>query len=213
MKHFSQYLATAGFVAIAVQSSVALGQSLADAVAVPPVPGEIKVPDGNVAYLKGQATGTQNYICLPAPPPAPNGVAWKLFGPQANLYLKFKLFNIEIVQQITTHFLSPNPEEAGLARATWQSSLDTSAVWAKMIKSSTDSSFVAAGAIPWFLLENVGDQRGPTGGAMLTPTTYIHRVNTSGGAPPATGCGAAANIGATALVPYTADYYFYKSGR
>jgi len=71
-----------------------------------------------------------------------------LFGPQATL------FN-EHGQQVITHFLSPNPDEAGTARATWQHSRDTSAVWARAIASSSDPAFVAPGAIPWLLLELV----------------------------------------------------------
>ena len=41
------------------------------------------------------------------------------------------------------------------------------------------------------------------------PTTYIHRVNTSGGVAPATGCSKLRDLGKKAFVPYTADYYFY----
>src|SRR5262245_3228439 len=124
MIRFLKCFSAAGFFAMAIQSSVVMGQSLTDAVTVPPVPADIKVPAGYVAFMKGQAVGTQNYICLPAPAPAPNGVAWKLFGPQATLFFKTKLFNIEIVQQIMTHYLSENPEEAKTNRPTWQSSLD-----------------------------------------------------------------------------------------
>jgi Protein of unknown function (DUF3455) len=48
---------------------------------------------------------------------------------------------------------------------------------------------------------------GPDGGARLTATTYIQRVNTHGGVAPAGKCTA----GQTASVPYTADYYFYRA--
>src|SRR5262249_36506504 len=119
----------------------------------------------------------------------------------------------EIRQQIATHFLSPNPSESGLPRATWQSSFDTSKVWARAIASSTDPSFVAPGAIPWLLLTVVGTGRGPTDGAFLTQTTFIQRLNTSGGIAPSTGCSQSTNVGATALVPYTADYVFYRASR
>jgi hypothetical protein len=54
-----------------------------------------------------------------------------------------------------------------------------------------------------------GRQRGPMGGSSLSQTTFIQRVNTTGGAAPTTECAA----GNTAFVPYTADYYFYKSTR
>ena len=50
---------------------------------------------------------------------------------------------------------------------------------------------------------------GPASGT-FAPTTYIQRVNTTGGLAPATGCDAE-HIGAQAAIPYTADYYFYKA--
>ena len=108
-----------------------------------------------------------------------------------------------------THFLSANPAENGTPRATWQSSSDTSAIWAAAIASSTDPNYVEAGAIPWLLLQVKGAQPG-SGGSSLGGTLYIQRVNTSGGAVPATGCKSAQDVGKKALVPYTTDYVFYK---
>jgi hypothetical protein len=197
MTHSLRLLLTAGSIAIAAASAQ---------VTPPTVPSTIQVPDGNVAYLKGHAVGTQNYTCLMS-----NGAyIWK-GAPQATLFLTIKVFNTDVQQQIATHFLSPNPAENGTARPTWQSSFDTSAVWGNMIKSSTDPAYVADGAIPWFLLEVVGRQAGPAGGDSMMGTTFIHRVNTSGGMAPALPCGATENSGVTKFVPYTADYYFYKA--
>lgn len=168
---------------------------------VPDIPAELTVEDGNVAYLQTHAVGTQNYICLP------NGtaVAWKLFGPQATLYPPM------MPLQVATHFLSANPEEFGLPRPTWQHSFDGSTVWARAIQPSTDSNYVEAGAIPWLLLVKVGTADGPTGGAQLSQTTFIHRVNTHGGAAPSIGCTSAAQIGSVVLVPYSTDYVFYRA--
>src|SRR5262245_26439139 len=199
-----RYFLTASLVAM-----TSVQAAYAQFLTVPPVPTAIQVQAGNIPFLKGHAVGTQNYVCLPAA----SGFSWTFFGPQATLFLTLQFFNSEIQQQITTHFLSPNPDESGTPRATWQSSIDTSAVWARAIASSTDSNFVALGAIPWLLLQVVGSEPGPTGGAFLTQTTFIHRLNTSGGAAPLSGCGESENVGATALVPYTADYFFYKAGR
>ena len=194
---------TAVFVmAFTVVLSLAVQQrALAQRVSVPFVPANIEVPLGNRAYLAGHAVGTQAYICLAAGP----GFAWTFFGPQATL------FNDEL-GQVITHFLSPNPDENGTLRATWQHSRDTSAVWAGAIATSTDPAFVAPGAIPWLLLQIVGAQDGPAGGDRLTSSTYIHRLNTIGGVAPATGCTVAADSGKRALVPYEADYYFYREG-
>jgi hypothetical protein len=188
---------------IAVAMAVALSST---ALAQPSVPQDLQAPSGNSLYLTAQASGTQNYICLPSA----SGFSWTFFSPQATLFTTFKFFGRDIRQQIVTHFLSPNPAEGGTPRATWQGSVDTSAVWAKLFKSSTDSNFVVPGAIPWFLLGVVGSRRGPEGGGVFTDTTYIQRLNTSGGVAPSAGCSTSANVGATALAPYTADYLFYR---
>jgi Protein of unknown function (DUF3455) len=188
---------------------------------VPSVPANLQVPVGNKAYLEGHAMGTQDYICLPCPNaittatacPA-SGFAWAFYGPQATL------FSVDDGddRQIMTHFLSPNPAEAGKPRPTWQDSRDTSTVWANNssppAQSSTDPAFVAAGAIPWLLLPMAGTQVGPTSGNRLTKTTFVQRLDTAGGvAPAAATCASAADAGIKALVPYSADYFFYKASK
>jgi len=188
--------------------AIALGQpGFAETLVVPPTPHILQPPAGNVPFLKGHAVGTQNYVCLPSS----TAFAWTFFAPQATLFLTLEFSGRSIQQQITTHFLSANPNENGTPRPTWQSSLDTSAVWGRSIMSSNDSNFVEAGAIPWLLLQVVGTGTGPTGGAFLTQATFIQRLNTSGGVAPATGCSSSGNVGAISLVPYTADYFFYKA--
>lgn len=166
----------------------------------PPVPTNLRVPAGHRPFLLGYATGTQNYVCLPSS----SGFGWTPFGPQATLF-------DDDERQIITHFLSPNPDEGGMARATWQHSRDTSTVWAMAITSSSDPAFVEPGVIPWLLLRVVGADFGPTGGDRLTETAYIQRVHTSGGLAPTTGCADATHVGNKALVPYTTDYIFYKA--
>lgn len=198
----SQRLIAGCVISMLLPYAVAMGQTASsELVKVPSVPSSIVPPAGNRAFLKGSAVGTQNYVCLPS--------GWTFLGPQATLFFTFPWSDGEIRQQITTHYLSPNPKEAGTPRATWQSSLDTSVVWGKAIESSNDPNYVAPGAIPWLLVEIVGSQRGPTGGTSLSRATYIQRVNTSGGVIPTTPC----TVGAVALVPYTTDYVFYKAGR
>ena len=172
----------------------------ASALTEPSVPAALEVPQGHAPFAVGHAVGTQNFICLRTG----YGYTWTFFGPQATL------FSDDAVQ-LTTHFLSPNPDENGTPRATWQHSQDTSAVWAAAIATSTDPAFVAPGAIPWLLLQTKGTSPGPNGGELLSDTTYIQRVHTSGGLAPTTGCGKAANVGSKALVPYTTDYYFYAA--
>ena len=162
------------------------------------IPVELEVPAGHTLSLRGRAIGTQNYLCLPTD----SGFGWVLFGPQATLF--------RFGRQIITHFLSPNPEEEDLPRATWQHSRDTSRIWGNAIASSSDPGFVQPGAIPWLLLEVVGAEPGHARGSRLTETVYIQRIHTSGGVAPATGCDQALDVGAKALVPYTADYLFYR---
>jgi hypothetical protein len=163
----------------------------ADHVTPPSVPAglHLQVTAGNQAFREGDAIGTQDYICLPS--------GWTFFGPQATL------FN-EHDKQIITHFLSPNPFETGTPpRVTWQDSEDTSKVWGMTIASVS----VQPDAIPWLLVQVVGAQDGPTGGDELSETTFIQRVNTVGGVAPTTAC----TVGMMALVPYSAEYFFYKA--
>jgi hypothetical protein len=172
----------------------------ASPVAQTALPGDLEVPAGNVPFLITHAEGTQNYVCVPSGP----SFVWTFFGPQATLLN-------ENNQQVATHFLSPNPAEDGMPRATWQDSADTSTVWAAMIASSADPNFVAPGAIPWLLLGTVGTQLGPTLGNNFAGTTYIQRVNTKGGGAPGAGCRSARDAGKKALVPYSTDYVLYRA--
>ena len=187
------------------------GPAYADNVTPPPVPANIQVPAGNRLFLVGHAAGTQNYICVPSGA----GVRFVLFTPQAALF-------DEEGGQLTSHYFSPNPFEvntdpkvlgAHTIRATWLDSKDSSTVWGQVRPghSSTDPSFVEPGAIPWLLVTIVGAQDGPTGGDRLSGTTFVQRLNTQGGVAPSTGCTSLADIGNMTFVPYTTDYYFYKS--
>ena len=100
-----------------------------------------------------------------------------------------------------------------MPRATWQHSRDTSTIWAMGIKSSSAPGFVAPDAIPWLLLEVVGAQDGPSDGDKLSETTFIQRLNTSGGVAPSAGCTLSTDVGNKALVSYKADYFFYKAAK
>ncbi|HEX6850810.1 MAG TPA: DUF3455 domain-containing protein [Candidatus Polarisedimenticolaceae bacterium] len=199
MKHQAHSPIVAAVTAVLILASSAPAR--ADRVTPPPVPGAIQVPEENRAFLAGHAVGTQNYICLPSGA----AFAWVLFTPQATLFA-------DEDRQLTTHFFSPNPFENDLVRPAWQHSRDTSIVWGRLyVPASSDPDFVAPGAIPWLLLKAAGAGAGPGGGDALTRTTFIHRVHTSGGVAPATGCSSSTDVGAKASVPYEADYYFYSA--
>ena len=195
----TQAVVTASALMLALSASPANAQS-APGRDVPEVPTTLAVPDGYTLFFKGHAIGTQNYVCLPTA----TGVAWKFIAPQATLFADG---NGDIHHQLTTHFLSANATENGLARPTWQHSQDSSRVWAKL---KADPVSVDPTAIPWLLLERVGVAQGPDGGQILTRTALIQRLNTTGGLAPATGCTQPSDVGRLVLVPYTADYFFYR---
>ena len=185
--------------ALILASTLALPQAVSAQRPMPPqVPKAIQVPRGYIPFLAGHAIGTQGYVCV-----AVDSVyRWAPFGPQATL------FNAE-AEQILTHFLSPTPYSL-LPNPTWQHSRDSSIVWGQMIRSSSDPKFVAPGAIPWLLLEAAVVGNGPTGGDKLLVTRFIQRVNTVDGRAPLTGCASPQDVAKRALVPYEADYFFFK---
>jgi hypothetical protein len=125
------------------------------------------------------------------------------------LYSQATLFG-DAGEQLTSHFFSPNPVEGNTAiRATWRDSQDSSTVWAKANASSSDPAFVNPNAVAWVLLQAIGTEVGPTGGANLTRTTFVQRLNTVGGLAPSTGCDVPTDLGNKAFMPYTADYFFF----
>src|SRR6266568_9095124 len=158
----------------------------------PTTPTLITPPAGNSAFLLGHAlVGTQGYVCLPKGA----GASWtvKNARPEATLFTTF--FGQDF--QIITHFLSPdtNPNEAApnplpFGSATWQSSFDSSKVWAQVLNSNSipagsNPSCPNTGAIACLLLQSIGSQEGPTGGKILSQSTFVQRLNTKGGSAPA----------------------------
>ena len=186
----------------------------------PTTPALITPPAGNSAFLLGHAlVGTQGYVCLPKG----SGASWtvKPARPEATLFTTVFGQNFQII----THFLSPdtNPNEAApnplaFGNATWQSSFDSSKVWAAVLNGNVfpaggDPSCPNAGSIACLLLQAVGAQEGPTGGTFLSKTTFVQRLNTNGGSAPADGCFTSADVGKQTLVPYTADYFFFRKDK
>jgi hypothetical protein len=110
-----------------------------------------------------------------------NGSSWGAAVPEAIL------FHANGV--VTIHFAGP----------TWQSNSGSSVVGALPPKAVT----VDTNAIPWLRLE----AKNPQGPGIFANTTFIQRVNTTGGKAPSTD---GAFVGQVARVPYTADYFFYR---
>jgi hypothetical protein len=184
----------------------------AQTVTVPPTPTDITPPTGNAAFLVGHAIGSQGYTCLPT---TTGGTSWTINPARPEATLFTNLFGKPL--EIITHFASINegPKQGVVpplsGNATWQSSFDSSRVWAKatgMVGAGTDlESCPNNGSIPCLRLESVGNKKGPAGGRLLADTTFVLRLNTNGGAAPTTACSA----GQTQLQPYTADYYFFHA--
>jgi Protein of unknown function (DUF3455) len=111
---------------------------------------------------------------------------WTFVAPRANLY-------DHRGRLIATHFAGP----------TWQAT-DGSKVVGKLVTPAPSDGT----AIPWLLLSAASTTPGT-----FAETTFIQRVNTTGGlAPAATTC-TATTIGTQREVPYTADYRFWKAKR
>jgi Protein of unknown function (DUF3455) len=193
-------------------SAIALGDS-------EPTPAAITPPSDNFPFLTAHAVGTQNYICLPDPG-NPGNTAWRFFAPQATLSVDGVR---QYSRQVATHFLSAVPGAYPSASPsctasnnaneqycpTWQSSRDTSKVWGSSvgsIEAGTDPSCPNSGAIACLLLQAVATTAEQPRGGLFSEVTYVQRLNTVGGSAPTTSC----TIGQLALVPYTADYTFFR---
>ena len=184
----------------------------------PPItPAAITPPAGNRLFLAGHAFGSQGYVCLPFG----SGVSWTANNARPEATLFANVFGEPV--QIITHFLShnDNPKDGvkpPFGNATWESSFDGSKVWAAAtpatIAAGSDASCPNSGSIGCLLLQSVGAQDGPTGGKILSKTTFVQRLKTSGGSAPSnpsTGCLSAGDVGHQILVPYSADYFFYRA--
>ncbi len=152
----------------------------------PTVPAEIRVEAGHKVFAYGHAVGVQIYACNAT---AAGGHAWSFVAPRADLYNqrgKHKMI----------HFAGP----------TWQHK-DGSQVVAQLVRPAPVTNPTA---IPWLLLSTKSTTPGPFGRKLLK-TTFIQRVNTTGGLAPAAALCNAQTAGTQAEVPYTADYYFWKA--
>jgi len=182
----------------------------------PTTPERITPPAGTSAFLLGHGVGTQGYVCLPT---GTGGASWTVNGARPEATLFTRIFGDAV--QIITHFLSPvvNPNDIGpkpprFGDVTWQSSFDSSRVWAQkknFIPAGSDASCPNGGSIDCLLLQVIGSDEGPAGGRSLTKTSFIQRLNTNGGSAPATGCLVTGDVGKQVLVPYSADYFFFRN--
>ena len=134
-------------------------------------------------FLGVHASGVQKYTCQA------NGT-WLFTDPEATLHKA-----PHVRKSIGTHFLN-----FATGRPVWQLK-DGSSVEAAR-KASVPA---GTGNIPSLLLQAVVTTAG-SDGDRLTSTTWVQRLNTSGGVAPAEAC----TPGATLAVPYSADYVFLR---
>ena len=152
----------------------------------PPVPTAVVVPEGHKLFLVGHAVGAQIHECIPAA----TGYRWRFVGPRADLYA-------DSGNLLATHFAGPR----------WQAR-DGSTILAALDGDGTVT--VDPTAIPWLRLRVTSAISGADGDR-LAATTYIQRLNTTGGLAPAPDTCNAATVGQVAEIPYTADYAFWKA--
>jgi hypothetical protein len=146
------------------------------------VPTDLQVPAGNKLAFKATGVGVQIYVWT-VNATDPSLSSWVLKAPHA------LLFHHE-GEVVGIHFAGPN----------WESN-SGSKIGGKRLAGVT----VDPTAIPWLLLQGIN----PSGTGAFSDVTYIQRLNTMGGLPPAT---PGTEAGQEVLVPYVADYLFYHVG-
>ncbi len=150
------------------------------------VPAGLRVADAQVLTVVAHGTGVQIYACRRSAQDAMR-FAWAFEAPQADLYAPGD-------RKIGRHYAGP----------TWEAQDGSRVVGAVVAHEDAAN----ATAIPWLLLR----AKSTAGEGLFAGTTFIQRLHTDGGQPPATGCDAE-HAGQEAHIPYQADYYFYRGHR
>jgi hypothetical protein len=150
----------------------------------PAVPAALAVPETAKLAVHLHATGAQIYTCLAAP--GATAYAWTLLKPDATLFDQKGI-------AVGTHGAGP----------TWTAK-DGSSVVAKKV---AQADAPAADAVAWLLLR--ADKSSDRG--LFSHVTYVQRVGTKKGKPPAATCDAGA-AKTEARADYSAEYYFYVGG-
>ncbi len=170
------------FVLLAVATFAAQAARAEAGVRTPDLPlplcQSIQVEAGHEVSFHTYAVGVQVYRW--------NGTSWAFVEPVANLYADAGFRGL-----VGTHYAGP----------TWESNSGSKVVARRVQGTGCTPD---ANAIPWLLLEKVSTD----GPGIFDSTTFIQRVNTTGGnAPAAPGT----FVGQEANVPYTAEYFFYRA--
>ena len=168
---------------VAATAALAVAHAAHATPTAPDVPGTIAIDAEHKPFLIGHAAGVQIYTCTSSS----GTYAWGPATPRAVLY-------DDAGHVLGDHFGGPS----------WRAK-DGSTVIARRVDGVT----VDPTAIAWLKLQVTSSTPGPDGDR-LTPTTYIQRVATTGGLPPAPATCDAETAGTAREVPYTADYVFWK---
>ncbi|WP_317205644.1 DUF3455 domain-containing protein [Janthinobacterium sp.] len=148
------------------------------------VPPRLKAPPGQALALEARASGVQIYTCAPRPDD-PARYEWRFKAPEADLY-------DAAGAKIGRHYAGP----------TWEAA-DGSLVVGELMAHDRGPD---PRAIPWLLL----GAKSHAGSGLLSDTSSIQRLYTTGGQAPGSGCDRA-GAGRESRVPYTATYYFYAA--
>ena len=147
----------------------------------PDLPGpcsSIEVPEGNQLAFHVYARGVQVYKW--------NGATWDFVAPVASLFAEKNFFG-----EVGTHYIGPK----------WESKSGSKVEGRRVLgKGCTPDPT----AIAWILLS----KHETSGAGIFASTTYIQRVNTTGGIAPVVD---GTTINQVMEVPYTAEYYFYRA--
>jgi Protein of unknown function (DUF3455) len=138
---------------------------------------------GSKPALVVYAEGVQKYACQP------DGT-WLFTDPEAVLYDSENEGKV-----VGSHFLN-----FATGRPVWQLKDGSSVEAARKVGVGG-----GPGNIAWLLLQAAANTPG-SDGDRLSGTTWVQRLNTSGGVAPSAPC----TPGDTLAVPYTTDYFFWK---
>jgi hypothetical protein len=164
---------------LASLATLALLGACASAPAPVTLPPALALVPGEVHVATLPARGVQVYECRAGAA----GAAWTFVAPEAELFEQ-----------------DGRPAGRHGAGPFWQSP-DGSRVEATV---AARADAPQPGAIPWLLLA----ARSTGGEGRFAAVTHIRRINTAGGAAPATGCDAG-TVGQQVRMSYTADYLFH----
>jgi uncharacterized protein DUF3455 len=159
---------------------------------VPPEVDPALVPKGGLTPLMAGHTtaGVQIYTC--------KGGVWDADHPEPDAVL----ISLDGVNIVAHHYFTPAPAGAAAvppAGPTWEYE------GSKIVAKKLDPVQKKDGTIPWLLLQVIHHE----GNGPLSRITYVQRVKTSGGTPPATACDTNAAPPQRIRVPYEATYYFW----